>query len=875
MARKKTPQLPLTKLRPPHSEGRQLERPRLLSRLADIRAHRLALVVAPTGSGKTTLLAGAFEVLEHAGLSTAWLTLDTGDRNPLRFLKHLVIATQHAIPNSGREALAMLDSGNVAAEAVLGALINDLTLAERPLALFLDDFQEVDAPEIANLLIYLLRYLPSNVHLVVASQREFPLSLSWVRARSAVIDIGWPDLQMNLEEVRTYLVDTRALTISETQIADLAAQTEGWVCALQLASIALFQRMTMLPRETGTGFADVLLEDLFSRQSEPLQRFLLDTAILDRLSPSLCDAVTGEENGRERLAELERAHFLVQRLDTEGEWLRYHHLFRNFLRKRLCTQEPERAKLLGRRAGDWFANRDQLAEALRHWIAAEAFEPAANLLAAFGRRLLRNAEFRELDAWLSKLPAATLSASAVLSTLKAWTCLYLGRPMHVSGAIEDAQRAILAAPDAAPPTLAEEWIILRAMAGVTRYDWVNAQGVQDELPLVFGDDQPLQRAFANVVVGYTKRNIGDLDAARYFYQRGADYSDVDDVPSMHCIARYCIGGLELLQARPDRAMETVHEWFSDPTRRPHWRNGSAAFLRATQAMSLMDQDRLPAALTIINDAIALLESTGTFSFYGQALIIRANILGMLGRRDEALADLTQARESAVPGRIARSHFRADLCEARILIGESKLLEAERLLQRARKVLDESAQTAGENVEIWQHVHCAWLIASRRSAEAETLAHSAEGTARAAGRLRHVIDFLLWRALALQARPGGIGPAGACLREALALAETGGVRLPFRLKSEALAPLSSTTELEEDCAPAVTPMPAGLHQREAQILHLLEQGLRNKDIASRLFLSEETVKWYLRRLYDNLEVGNRIQLLAKVKRLGLLSETMVQ
>jgi len=863
----------LTKLRPPHSEGCQLERPRLLERLLQIRTHRLALVVAPTGSGKTTLLADAFDQLEREGLATAWLTLDSGERNPHRFLAHLVIATQHVLTHAGHDAMAMLDNSNVVAEAVLGALINDLTLAETPLVLFLDDFQEVDSPEIASLLIYLLRYLPSNVHLVLASQRDFPLPLSWIRARSRVIDIGWPDLQMNLDEVRSYLLDTRALAISEAQIADLAAQTEGWVCALQLASIALFQHMTMLPRETGTGFADVLLDDLFSRQREELQRFLLDTAILERLSPSLCNALTGRNDGQSCLAELERQQFFVQRLDETGEWLRYHHLFGNFLKKRLASLEPERARLLGKRAGDWFAEQDQIPEALHHWLAAGAYEEAAEALSNHGRRLLRNAEFKELENWLVKLPASSLTASAGLSTLRAWTSLYLGRPLHVFTAIEDGQRALPSqtAPDSC--ALEEEWTILRALAGVTCYDWVDASALHPSLLDRFGEDRPLQRAYAYVVTGYARRNDGRLEEARAFYRRAAELADTDDVPSVHCIARYCLGAIELLQARPDKAMESVQPWFADPARRPQWRNGSAAFLRATQAMALLDQDRLPAALSIINDAVSLLESTGTYSFYGVALTMRAHILAIAGRREEAMADLAQARESAMPGRISRTYFRADLCEARILIGEARLVEAEALLGRARKILDESGQSTGENFEIWQNVQCEWLLASRRSTEAESLAQAAENSARNAGRERHVIDFLLWRALALQARPGGIAPAAACLRAAQELAEIGGVRLPFRLKAEGLAPLSATTGPEEGTPEAITPMPGGLHQREAQILHLLEQGLRNKDIAARLFLSEETVKWYLRRLYDNLQVGNRIQLLAKVKRLGLLGDTV--
>lgn len=871
MARRITPALPVTKLRPPISEAYFLPRPRLLNDLGRTKLRKLALLIAPTGSGKTTLMADACRRLAAEGLATAWLTLDRCESNPRYFLDHLTVAVRQVLPTVGQEALAMLQGYNTPVETVMSSLINDLTEAETPLALFLDDFQEADVPEVANLVAYLLRYLPANVHIVLASQRNFPLSLSWAHAREWAIELGWEDLRLNPEEIRSYLRDARALEISDGLVADLAAQTEGWVCALQLAAIALGQHRTDLPwKSTGPDFADILLDDVFNRQTADMQRFLLDTSILDRLSPSLCDAVTQTSQSRARLEELEKAQFLVQRLDMEGGWLRYHNLFSTFLRKRLRSQEPERARRLHKHAGDWYAGHELINEALNHWLAAEAVEEASRLLTTHGQNLLRNAEIPDLNAWLGRLPAAVIAASPALSTLKAWCALHYGRPLTIRAALEEAQHAQEIGGKIPSPAQACEWIILRAMSGVSRYDWLDTSGVHMGLPHAFTEEQPVQRAFAHVIVGYARRNAGDLPGAWAAYREAAELADSDGILSVNYIARYGLGLVDILRARPDRALEGVQSWFGDAARRAYWRTGGAAFLRALQAQCFMEQGRAAEAYSAINESTTLLENSGTSSFRGVALVLRARLRAAEGQTDDALADLALAREISAPHRIARALFRADLCEAWIRLREGEPAQAERLMARARQVLDESGQTSGENVEAWQILRCSWLLACRRHNEAQELAHAAENGARAGGRVRNVIEFLLWQAVAVQSRPGGIALGATCLEEARKLAQPGGVVLPFRQLASALVPLAVTEE-PDTASESPAPTPTGLHQREAQILRLLEQGLRNKDIAARLFLSEETVKWYLKRLYDNFEVGNRVQLLACVRKLGLLMD----
>ena len=52
---------------------------------------------------------------------------------------------------------------------------------------------------------------------------------------------------------------------------------------------------------------DYLTEEVLRKQESSTQSFLLETAILDRLTGSLCNAITGRDDGQERLEQLEAA----------------------------------------------------------------------------------------------------------------------------------------------------------------------------------------------------------------------------------------------------------------------------------------------------------------------------------------------------------------------------------------------------------------------------------------------------------------------------------------------------------------------------------------------------------------------------------------
>ncbi len=905
VSKRRLPAPPLTKLAPPSSEARLLARPEVLAAFCNLRANKLALVTAPSGSGKSTLMAQGYLALAAQGIDVCWLSLDASDNDAQRFCASLIAALQRARPGAGGDAFEMMRSAaRVPLQEVMASLINDLTTSAAPLAIFLDDFQEITDAAVQSAVSYLLQYSAASIHFAIAGQTRPPLAIARLRARGAVLEIGFSELRFSPLEIRDYLRGLKQLKVSEAQIGMLAEQTEGWIGGLQLATIALAQRAGAAPplaldaygRPGVASFADYLLEDIVSRQSPALQSFLSRTAVLDQFSVPLADALTGRRDSHARIAELERANLFILRLDEERIWYRYHHLFSAFLRQRLKASDPQLLKTLHQRACDWLAANNLPSEALGYALRGGLYAQAARLLERHGRELLREGNLKELHTWLEALPRSALAHSATLCVLEAWTQLYLGDARAAIRSIRAAEFALERARPgkraaAALPTLRAELQIVRTMSGVTRYDLPDVDGLRANLPQAFGPEDPLQRAYAHVVLGYAERLAGRLEGARGQFTEAVRISDASEETVVNLMARYNVAIVDYLRARPDIAAAELAHWLLDARNRRWLRTGSAGFLRVALAIMRIELNETGAALAELDEAIDLLDSTQTYAFVGVAQVIRAQLLSLLGEPAAAEADLARARAVGAERNIDRVGFRADLAEARLAIHGGELARAAECLRRARGMLEVSGHTA---VALHTEHHASWISASvelalarTRFPEALKLATSALAHARRAGRVRVRIEFGIWQALAHR----GMGNAPAAARTigtALALAAPAGVVYPFVAAGAGIAELlhghdgahfSLAQRIVQASAPrsaAQTPAagaarrPPLLHQREVQILNLLGLGLRNREIGQRLFISEETVKWYLKKIYETLQVGNRTHALVRARELGMVA-----
>lgn len=413
-----------TKLYIPAVKPRRVPRLRLLAALNKACEHKLTLVSAPAGFGKTSLLADWVARVESP---VGWLSLDRSDNDPNRFLGYLCAVFDSLREGLGAQAQALMKAGAVIPPlSVVQALLKEIEQVSDTLVVVLDDYQFIGSPAIQEALAYLVERSSANLHLVISSRSDPPFPLARLRSRGELLEIRTEDLRFTDEEANAFFIQVMNLDLMPADAQALSERTEGWIAGLQMASIALQPLLSARERKevhrfiegfSGTNryILDYLLEEVLANQPLEIQRFLLNTSVLDRMTGSLCDAVLAASSDKKTeggwlgalsagwpaglgqyqeslfsgssvsmLEYLERANLFLVPLDYERQWYRYHHLFADLLRIRLKQAQPALVPLLHLRAAGWMENHGLIAEAVRHAFAAGDECRAADLIERYG-----------------------------------------------------------------------------------------------------------------------------------------------------------------------------------------------------------------------------------------------------------------------------------------------------------------------------------------------------------------------------------------------------------------------------------------------------------------------------------------------------------
>src|SRR4051812_37455903 len=432
-----------TKLYIPLPRTNVVLRPRLVERLNEGLDRKLTLISASAGFGKTTLVSHWAASCERP---VAWLSLDEGDDDATRFLTHLVAALQTIAENLGEGVVGSLKSPQPPSiESILTILLNEISTISYKFVLVLEDYHLIDSYRIDTALIFLLEHLPPQMHLVIATREDPQLPLGRLRARDQLTELRATDLRFTPGEAATFLNQVMGLSLTAADVAALETRTEGWIAGLQLAALSMRGRADIpgfIRAFTGDHryIVDYLVEEVLQRQPEPVRRFLLQTAILERLSGPLCEAVTGQADGQARLAALERGNFFVVPLDDARHWYRYHHLFAEVLYAHLQAEQPDQVATLHRRASAWYEQHDAAAEAIRHALAAADFARAADLVERAAPAMLLSRQEATLLGWLKALPDALVHVRPVLSVAYAHALLSSGEFAGVEARLRDAEQ---------------------------------------------------------------------------------------------------------------------------------------------------------------------------------------------------------------------------------------------------------------------------------------------------------------------------------------------------------------------------------------------------------------------------------------------------
>jgi LuxR family maltose regulon positive regulatory protein len=311
-------------------------------------------------------------------------------------------------------------------QAVLTPLLNEMAVLPELAVLVLDDYHLIAEGAIHNGVAFLLDHLPRQVHLVIATRADPPLPIARLRARGQLTELRAEDLRFTAEEAAAFLNGVMRLGLQPEDVNALEARTEGWIAGLHMAALSMQGCQDVhafVEAFTGSHhyILEYLIEEVLSRQPEPVQRFLLQTSILDQLCAPLCDAVTGERDCADMLERLQRENLFVIPLDDERRWYRYHHLFGDLLRKRLGQAPPLSPSPTGgteggaleelhRRASRWHAESGLLEQAVKHARAAGDFERIANIAEQSAGSSLLDARLTALLRWVDALPGDVLRA---------------------------------------------------------------------------------------------------------------------------------------------------------------------------------------------------------------------------------------------------------------------------------------------------------------------------------------------------------------------------------------------------------------------------------------------------------------------------------
>lgn len=393
---------------------------------------RLILVSAPSGFGKTTAV---IEWLNQAPPAiaerVAWVSLDDGDNEPIRFWSYLYQSVDNVQPGLNLSQ-TLRTAQPPSLEQMSARLINALTVTNQSLTIVLDDYHLIKSPQIHEGVTLLLERLPAQVRLVITSRVDPPLPLARLRLRLQLTELRVADLSFNLEEAKTFFKARTGLDLAPPHLQELEERTEGWIAALQLATLLVQSHhdIDSFIQKFGTGqrfMLDYLVEEVLQAQPEATQHFLIQTAMLERLTAPLVEELTGSEDGQGMLENLLKANLFLIPLDDEHKWYRYHHLFRQHLLRHLEQTQAEHLPLLHRWASSWFEGAGLVQEAIEHSLKAADFERAAELIDGFTQEMYGRNELRTMWGWLEKLPRETLEAHPHSPLNCAWVLLLLNR----------------------------------------------------------------------------------------------------------------------------------------------------------------------------------------------------------------------------------------------------------------------------------------------------------------------------------------------------------------------------------------------------------------------------------------------------------------
>lgn len=892
------------KLFAPTMRSEAIARTSITKRIFENESARVFVLQGPAGHGKSTALQQIKSICEGQGDLCGWLTLDEADNDQRRLAIHL-----QALVGSINAKLGDDSVGAGETSAVLDKrrertdwMIEQLVKINRPVALFFDDFQVLNNKSVMTCFRDLVERVPGNARFFIASRSVPDLGLARLVVNQKAMILRADDLRFSPAEVQQFFAGTTGLSVSESEMTAIYRRTEGWPAALQLFKLtlnnpavrkSLGDLATYRPRE----LAEYLADNVLTLQRPRVQEFLLRTSVLQRLSGPLCDAVTGWHDSHEILLELEKTGLFLRSLDSDLTWFKYHALFSSFLAEQLRGQSDEVVRQVHQRAADWHLSQGMYEETVHHAVAAQKFSMAADVMNIWLTQLVTSAQLITVERWYDRIPFEEIAKRPDLAIKFAWPLIFLRRTQKLKPLLELLE-TFKGNGDYANT---KDSAIALAMAAICADDLPKSFEIISEVELQGREPQGFSAfelsAGANLV-GYRHSASSDFEGARKFLALGRAYSDRGDEGFS---TGYTVGvrGITMLaQGQLVEALDCFKQAFAE--QRMHMdKSFASAALVSCYIWALYEAGELDMVESLFVQHHDVITNTVLLDFLAVAYIAMARTHDARGRPAKALEILDEAEHIAYSNawqrllrivnweRVRRGLMLSGIDKARaiaatitpvavppspdwIFFAEEFEGEAFGRIRLASQDADTSVAVAMLTDDMTQH---------RNRCYRQIKLHLLDAQLQEKRGARNAAHRSLRKALQLGA-PGrfvrcyldeGNTILHLLKEEYQAVLEAGSQDTPFGTDREHLERLlqASGTDLTRNNGP-MSPEPLEpLTDREKEILVFLANGVSNKEMAGRIFVSENTVKFHLKNIYSKLSVGSRLQAITAARQLGLL------
>ena len=881
-----------TKLNIPALRRGALERPSLLKILDYGADGRMILVTAPAGYGKTTLVT---QWLLQQDLPICWLSLDSEDDEPSRFFNLLMAALHQKFSEFEPIPFPQQYTDHGLVQAALRGLMNDLAELNRPLIIALDDYHEITHKVVHNALDYLIEGLPPGILVVMISRERPTLSLPRWRARGWLTELTQAELKFDHEQAGRFLRGTMNLSVANDVVELVSNRVDGWVTGLQFTGLKLQKSgsddafLQSLSKDKVDHYsADYLLAEVLDREPIETQDFLLKTSVLNRLSGELCNAILDIRDGQSRIENLEARNLFTLPLDDHREWYRYHPVMADLLRIRL-GQDKAKGLIddLHRKAALWYEQNELLEEAIPHAFTADDLDLAAKLLLKLKTGILwQEGGVRKIASWLASLPQHYLIDYPYLGIMAVGSNLVRGEFSNTVYLLEMLE---------GKEEIEGEW---HGIQGNIKRNEGKIDEALEYLNVAYKElnhDDPSWTIMVYLQMIMCYREKGNLGAAKVLIREATEVFSRYEKPSVFAttMLSWFQGVFTLIEGDYTRGRDFFERGLSLINEAPIDQRSIKGYLLTGLSDIHYSLNELDAAEMYAEQALEIGRRTGISDMMIGGLNCLCDVA--LARKDRKqvpeLLDEIQAFVQRSRFKPFEQMFHLYKLKAQMVLGDFKPV-----FDWADRI---EFANAAELSLIDRGIYILWAkskllkASGLQDGKGESIfAQIARFSERLVGLAQTGPDFyfeltsrLIW-AEALD-KLGEVEKSTQQLKLAIEMGEHSGVMQPFmefheligrhaaRLNDVHRPFVQRIIPGEQVDQPSIGAMHPDLEveieltNREQDMLQALADGLSNKEIETRLFISRNTVRTHLRNLYSKLDVSSRTQAVLKAQEMGLV------